>query len=401
MKILFIAPEYPPFNIGGGGVVVRNLVRVLSKLGCKITVAAGFYPVRSIFEKAKCHDSDPRIVLLPLFPTPKTPFQLKTVMPPNIFSFLHLIKVLAGNYDVIHLHGFGHGLIDIAAILCLFVKQKRYILTLHGFPHSPLESGGIMGFLYRAYLSTFGKFLLRKADRVIAVSQSIKDESISLGLEPERVVVIPNGVDLISYSSYMSSASITQKLGTYKDDFLLVAVGILHVRKGFQFLIMALPSILKCHPEARVIIVGRDGGYGENLKKLSEELGVVEKVSFTGFLDSDSKRRFMNMADVFVIPSLVEPFGLVALEAMACGKPIVATEVEGLGEILENERTALLIKPGNGEQLAGAIIRLIDEAKLRLRLSKSAEKEVRGYDWSLIGEGYFRLYSNLVAQAKD
>lgn len=394
MKVLFVTPEYPPYHIGGGGIVVKNLVRVLSMLGCDITIASGYYPVKSFFDKVKCDYSNVKTVWLPLLPTPEVRFQLKTVMPPNLFSFLHLVKVLAGNYDVVHLHGFGHGLIDVAALLCL-LKGRKYLLTLHGFPHSPLESGGIIGFLYKAYLLTFGRVLFRNAEKVTAISRSIKAEAVSVGVESEKLIVIPNGIDVSSYSDISVSDNTRRKFGISEDDFLVVAVGILHLRKGFQFLIGAVPFLIRAYPKVKVAIVGMDSGYGKDLKRLAEKFNVGDKVMFTGFLNSVFKRALMKTADICVIPSLVEPFGLVALEAMACCIPVVATEVGGLKEVLENERTALLVKPEDAEKLACAIIRLITDDKLRLKLSKNAENKVGKYDWKIVGQVYFRLYSSL------
>lgn len=399
MKVLFVTPEYPPYHIGGGGIVVKNLVRVLSMLGCDITIASGYYPVKSFFDKVKCDYSNVKTVWLPLLPTPKVRFQLKTVMPPNIFSFFQLIKVLSEDYDVVHLHGFGHGLIDVAVLLCLLMNRRKYILTLHGFPRSPLESGGIIGFLYKAYLLTFGRVLFRMAEKVIVISHSIKAEAVSMGMESEKSIVIPNGIDVSSYSDISVSDNTRRKFGIDEDDSLVVAVGILHSRKGFQFLIRAMPPILRAYPKAKVAIVGMDGGYGKNLKKITEKLNVSDKVIFTGFLDSTSKKELMKLADAIVIPSLIEPFGLVALEAMTCSKLIVATEVDGLKEVLENEKTALLVKPGSVEELTDAIIRLVNDDELRLRLARNAEEEVGKYDWDVVGQMHFKLYSSLAKRS--
>jgi glycogen(starch) synthase len=398
MRVLFVAPEYPPHNIGGGGLVVKSLARSLVKMGCSVSVVAGYYPVESLFERAKHSFSDVEVILLPLLPTPKGRLSLRTVMPPNIRSFIYLFKVLARDYDVVHLHGFGHNLVDLAALYCLLVKRRRYVLTVHGFPRSPLESKGIIGILYRVYLLTFGKVLLSGAERLVAISESIKRESISRGAGVEKTLVIPNGVSVSAYNDVFLGEGIRNRFDIDNDDFLLMAVGILHERKGFQHLIEALPSVLKSVPNVKLAVVGMDGGRLIHLQEISEKLGVSRNVVFTGFLDFDTKRKLMKAADVCVIPSLVEPFGLVSLEAMACGKPIVASKVDGLMEVLEDERTALLVEPKDVKGLAGALVKLIRDKELRLFLSRNAEERIWKYDWENIGKMYFDLYAALTNQ---
>jgi len=395
LRVLLVSPEFPPFNIGGGGVVVKNLAQNLTRLGCDVTVVSGYYPVRSFFDKVKKTCSDFRVVWLPLLPTPSSSFQLKTVMPPNIFSFAYLIKMLRGDYDIIHFHGFGHLLLDVANLCCLILR-KKFILTVHGFPRSPFESGRFLRLLYRFYLSSLGRILFKRAVRVIYISRSLVSEALSLGLYVRDFTIIPNGINVEEFNVNFVSDDIKRKWGVSNDDFVLVAVGVLHARKGFQYLIKALSLVRKFYPRVKLFIIGADLGYGRTLRDLIRKLDLDDRVVLTGFLDSDSKKELMHIADIFVIPSVVEPFGLVGLEAMACGKPIIATKVGGLKEFLEDGKTALFVKPKDVKGLAEAIIRLIENEDLREFLSKNARQEVRRYDWSVISKRYFDLYSALM-----
>lgn len=131
------------------------------------------------------------------------------------------------------------------------------------------------------------------------------------------------------------------------------------------------------------------------MKELTRQLQVEDEVIFTGFLDFKMKLMAMSEAEIFVIPSLVEPFGLVALEAMACGNPIVAAKVGGLKDVLEDGKTGLTVERGSTEALAYAIIRLINDRDLRLRLSLAAQKEVKKYDMKIIEQMYLKVYSEL------
>jgi len=395
MKILLVAPEYPPHNIGGGGIVVQSIAQALSSGGRDVIVLSGYYPTKSYFEKvAVTHDRQVKVFWLPLMPTPKTPLHLKTVMPPNFFSAFYLVRFLfERHFTTVHLHGFGHLLVDFAALLCA-ITGKRYVVTLHGFPSSPQKVGGIIKFLYSIYLFTAGRLTLHKASKITVVSSAIKEEAVAYGVDENRIVVIPNGLDLAKYGRIKDSIEFRRKFEIDLEDHLIVSVGILHERKGFQYLIRAMNLIKKQYENIKLAVVGGDGGYEEKLKELTRQLQIEDKIVFTGFLDFKMKLMAMSEAEVFVIPSLVEPFGLVALEAMACGRPIVAARVGGLKDVLDEGKTGLMMKPGSAEALADAIVRLINHKDLRLRLSRNTT-EVRKYDWKIIGQMYLKVYSTL------
>jgi glycosyltransferase involved in cell wall biosynthesis len=396
MKILLISPEYPPHNIGGGGIVVRDIAQALSSKGHEITAVAGYYPTNSCFEKVKMtRDKKIKIIWLPLIPTPRTSLQLKTVMAPNIFSVLKLMKILRSDFDAIHLHGFGHPLIDLAAFICT-VMRKHYILTLHGFPQAPLESKStVIRNLYSFYSSTLGKLTLSKAERITAVSCHVKNEAINHGVNPNNIVVIPNGLDISRYSNVKNSKKFREKYGINMSDYLIVGVGILHKRKGFQFLVKAAPLILKYYNNTKFVIIGRDGGYKNQLLRLARSLQISDKIVFTGFLGSEMKKKVQKEANIVVIPSLVEPFGLAALEAMALGKPIVATKTGGLGEILNHNTTGILVAPKKSKEIAKAIISILGNSYLQKKLSINAKREVFNFSWKRIIGEYLAVYSSV------
>lgn len=394
MKILLISPEYPPHNIGGGGIVVQGIAQALSGEGHEVTVLAGYYLTNSCFEQVKVtHDKKIKIVWLPLIPTPRTSLQLETVMPPNVFSAVKLMKILRNNFDVIHLHGFGLTLIDFAAFICAMMR-KRYILTLHGFPHTPLESKStLIRILYFFYFSTLGKLTLSKAKRITTVSRCVENEAINYGVNKNNIVVIPNGLDIPKYGSVKNSKKFREKYGINVSDYLIVSVGILHKRKGFQFLIKAVPLILKYYNNTKFVIIGRDGGYKKQLLRAARSLQITDKIVFTDFLDFEMKKKALKEADVVVIPSSVEPFGLVALEAMALGKPIVATKVGGLKEILKQNTNAILVSPKSSKEIAEAITLILSDPVLQKKISRNAKKEVLNFGWERIIDMYLGLYS--------
>ena len=336
--VLMIAPEYPPYNIGGGGVVVQNIARELSRKGYKVIVAAGYYKSKSLLEKPWIEkDDDVRIIWLPLVPTPKKMPYLDTVMSPNIYSAILLFKILKNvektRNCVVHLHGYGHLLIDYAALL-LRAFRKPYIMTIHGIPKSPLYLGNrLLKYAFLLYTKLIGRKTVEGATRVTAISKAIAKEAIAYGAKPSRIVMIPNGINP-SYTNNVKQDVFRKKYNIAHDEKIILCVGRLHPRKGFQYVIAAMPHILREIPNVVLVIVG-DGPYRRILETLAKRLRVERNIIFTGYVDEQTKKEAFADADVVIIPSLMEPFGLVALEAMAMKKPVIASNVDGLRELLE------------------------------------------------------------------
>jgi glycosyltransferase involved in cell wall biosynthesis len=395
MRIALVVPEYPPHNIGGGGTVFQNIARVLSKRGYDVTVFSGYYQTKFCFEKVyTTYDGRSKVIWLPLIPTFKASLPLETVMPPNIFSALCLLKMLLKeNFDVVHLHGFGHLLIDFVALFCSFIK-KKYILTVHGIPKSPLEGGKLVRLLYGIYLNTIGRFVVRKAKIVTSVSEAVARE-LKARFQIERVKVIPNGVNKELTEFKLSRRDILyfeRRYNISKDDILLLCIGRMSWNKGYEYLIQALPLLRERNTIIMIIGPVTQQKYYEYLRELSKKVEREYRVIFTGYRGLRFRALAMERANIVVIPSLYETFGLVALEAMAMSKPIVASKVEGLSEVLENEKTALLVEPKNSEELARAIIRLIRDFRLREMLSNNAKQKAANFDWETVVNEYMNVY---------
>ena len=176
---------------------------------------------------------------------------------------------------------------------------------------------------------------------------------------------------------------------------VLVAVGVLHERKGFHYLVKALGLMRQGKKKVKLLIIGEDGGYAKELEQLTKLLGLEEHVILAGYLSSRKKIMAMKEADIVVIPSLIEPFGLVALEAMAIGKPIIATKVGGLKSILEDGKTALLVEPADSNHLAKTITDLLKNTALRRRLSDNSRKAVIRYSWNTVVDRYLEIYHDI------
>lgn len=402
LKVLQIAPEYPPYNIGGGGKVVQDISRRLSPRGELAGVLAGYYPTKTVFDRVppltdQNEHGAVQVDWLPLIPS--SSLALRTYMPPNpLATFTLMRRLLRRNYDLIHMHGYGTLTVSLAAVIARLLR-RRYVLTLHGFPRSPQQEKGIVGLFFTLYAKTLGAMTLSGAFRLVAISEAVKEEAVSYGAIENHIVVIPNGIDLGTKQT-PSDAGIREYFGLGRSDRIIVSVGACHERKGFQHLISALPSILQKHPDAILMIVGGDGGHKRELNDLVVDLGLKDRVRFTGFVDERVRDSLVREAEVYVIPSLVEPFGLVALEAMSMGKAIVSTRIDGLGEILEDGVTATLVEPADPGQLAAGVNGLLDDPAAARRMSENALQAVSRYDWARVMEQFYALYREAVTSGR-
>jgi glycosyltransferase involved in cell wall biosynthesis len=386
LKILQVTPEFPPHSLGGGGLLVQNLVQGLRKQGNEVTLVTGLFEVNGILERpfsTNCRGI--MVIWLPLFPAPNVGFQLKTITPPNPFSVAQLLRVLMiQDFDIVHIHGFGHLLCDYAAVLCR-VFGKKYVLTIHGFPKEPRRRGGLLSIVYNAYTKTLGAQTIRHATKVVAVSSSIAKECHEYAPD-EKIAVIRNAVDTTMYSAPPSAQKINSIITRYNlaGSLVILCVGRLSEAKGFQYAIRALPVVRKAIPNVRLVIVGKDDGYGyfRELKKITVQQGIEPYVSFVGGVNDEEKNALLWTARVVAIPSVEEPFGIVALEAMASGRIVVASKVGGLQEILSSDKYSFLVESKNVDQLAQALIKVITDENMRIgaredRFSRSEQFDLR------------------------
>ena len=160
--------------------------------------------------------------------------------------------------------------------------------------------------------------------------------------------------------------------------------GRLQYEKGFQFLVEAMSSLRRNVPGVHLVIAGR-GSYLSELEALAQFLGVAEVVEFAGFLPDDELRALLHRASCVVIPSLYEPFGIVALEALAAGAPLVAAESGGMAEVLDGTEAGLLVPPGDAGGLSASIERMLTEPGLAAAAQAAGQALVtRKYAWDAI-----------------
>lgn len=223
-----------------------------------------------------------------------------------------------------------------------------------------------------APFSQISRRLLKISDVIVAVSQSTAKNLIKLGVPENKIKVIYNGFDFSEWETIPNGRK------PRPDGGELLYVGQIEPRKGIDILLSAFKLVLKSKPEATLSIIGEDMVEGGRLtnkyRKMAEELGISKSVAFKGYM-MDVTPEYMNK-DVFILPSRVEPFGRVLVEAMSAGLPVVASDVGGIPEIIPDEDKGVLVPVDNHQALAEAVLKVLDAGGRASMMAKNGRKYV-------------------------
>ena len=250
-------------------------------------------------------------------------------------SFRLLYKHLKHEINLVHAHA-GNPPAPIAAYWYAKKKKKPFVVTYHG--DGQWNWGG---FIRRMSVYFYQKYLLDRilshADVIISPSEYFIDESRFFGKYRDKIVVIPNGINIEKFDIPYSKEECREKLGLPLDYEIILFLGGLNPHKGPDVLLKTMLKIAKIIPNAKLVFVG-EGGMREELERLCKRLDVEKYVSFAGFVEENIKPFYYRAADVFCLPSTMkhEIFGIVNLEAMACGVPIVASKIGGVPDVVKD-----------------------------------------------------------------
>jgi glycosyltransferase involved in cell wall biosynthesis len=237
----------------------------------------------------------------------------------------------------------------------------------------------------------------RLVDRVTAVSAAARQALIQAGIPPHKIQVIYSSVDCDQFRPGCAP-DLRKQLGIPVDAHVVGVVGHLTPRKGQHFLLQATPTVLARIPHTYFLFCG-EGEFRQRLEQIAAALGVSKHVRFLGFLHD--VRPVLRTLDVFVLPSLREALGVAILEAMAMGKPIVASRVGGITEAVEHERTGLLVPPGNAEALSQSLVRLLRAPAVREAMGHQARLRARtAFSLQLMVEETEELYLEALSERR-
>lgn len=309
---------------------------------------------------------------------------------PSMFSGL---AENIGEFDLIHGHVFN---LFTNFIGCYYAKKnkKPFILTAHDLVISdshPLNAK----LLKKLYDSTFGKYVIKNSAKLIALTESQIREYIALGADRKQIEVIPNAIDLKNYGDKNVTSTFLESFLKLKNtDKILLFVGRIEKYKHIQNVIEMMPIILKKNQNVKFIIVGEDYGFRKNLEEISKNIGVEEKVTFTGGISEEDLLWMYQKADIFVFPSKQEGFGIVLLEAMASGTPCVARSIPATKRVIRDGKTGFLVET-KGEFIE-KILYLLENDKQREVMQNNALEYVKRYSTETVADMIEKLYAEVV-----
>jgi glycogen(starch) synthase len=294
------------------------------------------------------------------------------------------------DFDLVHGHDW---LVASACDHLAKLLRAPLVMTIHA-----TEYGRHQGWVDKhpqSYIHGVERWITNRADRVITCSHYMRDHVADIyDLEESRVTVIPNGIDPVDLQPVEDLEALRASFAK-PDERLIVLVGRLVYEKGFQLALDALPGLVERLGNVRFLVAG-SGTHEDALREQAAELGLDEHGTFLGWIGDDVLHSLYRIADLCVVPSLYEPFGLVALEAMASGCPCIVADTGGLREIVpSDERVGLRFNGGDAEHLAVMIERLLTDDVLRDRLVAEASEHVLSFDWGDVARQTVALYGAL------
>jgi glycosyltransferase involved in cell wall biosynthesis len=242
-------------------------------------------------------------------------------------------------------------------------------------------------YLPNGFIKLTSKTVIKNADSAIALTEDMK--RVMQDIYDRDIAVVPNGIELGAIVK-KPQLQVLEEL-----EKRILFVGRLHPVKGVRYLIQAMQLVHEKRPEIKLILVG-DGDERDYLENLTDHLGIRECVDFAGEIPHERIPDYMSHADVFVLSSLSESFGIVLLEAMAWGLPIVATRVGGIPEIIEDGVNGYLVNPGDYQEMADRIQLLLRDEISAAEMSKNNRQKAIGYSWEQVVMRLEDLYSGIV-----
>ncbi len=384
MKILIINYEFPPLG-GGGGVASFDLALEWAKHGQVdvLTSTFGDLPAFETVEGINIH----RVKVL--FRKSRDAASFPSMLSYLFTGFAAGLRLMRANrYDVINTH-FAVPSGPLGYILGKMFKVPN-VLSIHGGDiYDPSKkTSPHRSRIFRAVV----RFILKRADEVVAQSSNTRDNAVKYYQPPKEVMIIP----LAFHPPKIKKAG-RKGLELRDDEFIMITVGRLVKRKAVDVQIEALSKLKS--KDIRLIVMG-DGPEMDYLIEKSLELGVSDRITFTGYLSDKEKFSYLSAADLFVMTSLHEGFGIVFMEAMNYGLPIVSTNHGGQVDFLTHEENALLINVGDVEGCAESISRFMSDSVLYRKCSKNNMAKVKQFYAEAVAGRYSDVFMSLAEKRR-
>jgi glycogen(starch) synthase len=388
-RVLILSWEYPPLIEGG-------LARHVSKLAEALVAGEGVeVHVLTRGDERMPIEADLEGVTVHRVREPRRPRDLGEFVA--WVEHMNADMLAAGvelgdrfDFDLVHGHDW---LVAVAGDHLANRFRCPLVVTIHA-----TEYGRHQGWVEhhpQSYIHGVERWMANRAERLITCSHYMRGHVADVyGLEEERVSVIPNGIDPLDLQPVQDLDRLRLQFAR-TDERLVLLVGRLVYEKGFQLALEALPGLIAGVGDVRFLVAG-SGTHEQALRAQAEQLGLDRHGTFLGWIGDDVLHSLYRIADLCVVPSIYEPFGLVALEAMASGCPCIVANTGGLREIVpEDDRVGLRFDGGDPEHLAVMVERMLTDDGLRERLVMEASEHVRCFDWADVATQTAALYAEV------
>lgn len=409
-KICMVTSSYPKYEGDVTAPFVESIAASVAEAGNDVHVLAPYHPqVRRASKEKGVHlyffkyspfrnlniwgyaaslEADVRVkgAIYPLTPL---------VFLSSLWALLRLTGKI--KFDIIH----GHWVIPNGPISVIVARIRRVplVISMHGSDVFIAEQSKIV--------SGVARWCFRAASAITAPSDDLRQRAIRLGAPPSRCHLVPYGVDPGTFTHIENAGPLLRnELNIPSDAPIVFAVGRMVYKKGFEYLIRAVPAILREHSNVKVVLAG-GGDLEERLVSLVKQLGVENSVIMPGWITRDKMPLFFSGCDLFVLPSVVDQQGNVdglpntLLEAMASARPVVATGVAGIPLAVKDGVNGLLVPEKQPGELSAAINLLLHAPELRLQYGQAGRKRVeQELNWETTARTFIDLYSDALARRK-
>jgi glycogen synthase len=387
VRVLILSWEYPPIVEGGLARHVRKLAEQLVRQGVDVHVltrGGGHLGAEEDRHGVTVHR-----VREPEFPRDDLDAFIAWVERMND-DMLAAGAELGGGFDLVHSHDW---LVAAAARRLARRRRLPWLVTVHA-----TEYGRHQGWVDKhpqSHIHAVEKRMVRAADRVITCSHYMRGHVRDV-FGVERVTVIPNGIDPTDLQPVADLPRLRARFAE-PDEKLILLVGRLVYEKGFHLALDALPGLIRRVGGVRFLVAGAGTAEAE-LKEQAERLGLMEHGTFLGWTGDDTLHSLYRIADLCLVPSLYEPFGLVALEAMASGCPTIVADTGGLREVVPpGRRVGLRFRARSTRSLERMAFQLLTDEELRERLVAEASEHVLRFDWADVARQTADVYEELAS----
>jgi glycogen(starch) synthase len=393
-RVLILSWEYPPVIEGGLARHVRKLAEELVRQGLAVDVLTRASGDRVGDEPTLACEERSGVTVYRV-PEPGWPRELERFVAwveQMNSDMLEAGETLAQErrYTLVH----GHDWLVASASAALAERiGVPYATTVHATEHGRHQ--GWVGEPPQSHIHAVERWMVHRANAVITCSHYMRGHVADIfDIDEARITVIPNGIDPRDLQPVGDLEALRAEFAAPEEQLVLF-VGRLVYEKGFQLALDALPDVIERVGGVRFLVAG-SGTHEQELKAQAQRLGLDKHGSFLGWIGDDALHSLYRIADLCVVPSIYEPFGFVALEAMASGCPCIVADTGGLREVVPaGERVGLRFNGGDAEHLGVMIERLLTDGPLRDRLVAEASEHVLGFDWSDIASRTRELYREL------